>query len=368
MANAEGLRPSREEVERQLDRLLADEVIASNQNSAKVLKYIVKRALRRRTVTEFDVLKGVFKRVTFDKVDDSTARVTMEKLRGLLTEYYKGDGQYDPVVIALPDPTRKTAAGKRIKFSPGEAYTPSFTYNPSGWIAKELAVAYHLLRGSPAQMEQALTHFSNVGRAQPEHPEVMLGLLEHWAFKLLFGAMGDPHITLVAGPLVYLGKIEKQNGATWRTHNIRGMFHAFMGDRKAAEKAFARALEMNRPATISRGGYVGFLFRTAREEQALRLFALEAEERADNAQVHAVYGIYLTHAHRHEEAERAFSKSLMLDRNCWAAHYGLTQMYQALGNHEKAVEHEQRLEELLEPGELQQMRQALSNKAEGRKR
>ena len=56
MTNAEGLRPSRDEVERQLDRLLADEVIASNQNSAKVLRYIVERAVRRQKVTELSLL------------------------------------------------------------------------------------------------------------------------------------------------------------------------------------------------------------------------------------------------------------------------------------------------------------------------
>ncbi|HTR34978.1 MAG TPA: hypothetical protein VMH80_03700 [Bryobacteraceae bacterium] len=353
MANAEGLRPSREEVERQLDRLLADEMVASNQNSAKVLKYIVERALDGQNVTEFDVLKDVFLRKIFDKVDDTAARVTIAKLRRLLANYYKDDGQYDPIIIALPDPKERTAAhGKRIKFNPGQAYTPSFSYNPSGWMAKELSVAYHLLRGGPAQMDQAVEHFSNVGRAVPEHPEVMLGLLEHWAFRLLIGAVGDPHITLVAGPLAYLGKIEKKNGESWRTHHVRGMFHAFMGDRKAAQKAFDKALELDRQATISRGGYTSFLFRTGREEQAVRLTALEAEERADNAQVHAVHGIYLTRAHRHEDAGRAFSKSLMLDRNCWIAHYGLWQMYLALGDGENAGAHARHLEALVTPEEF----------------
>jgi Flp pilus assembly protein TadD len=219
-------------------------------------------------------------------------------------------------------------------------------------MAKELSVAYHLLRGGPAQMEQAVEHFGNVGRAVPEHPEVMLGLLEHWAFRLLIGAVGDPHITLVAGPLAYLRTIEKKNGQSWRTHHVRGMLHAFVGDRKAAQKAFDKALELDRQATISRGGYASFLFRTGREEQAVRLTALEADEHADNAQVHAVHGLYLTRAHRHEEAGRAFSKSLMLDRNCWIAHYGLWQMYLALGETENAEAHARHLEALVTPEEF----------------
>lgn len=73
-----------------------------------------------------------------------------------------------------------------------------------------------------------------------------------------------------------------------------------------------------------------FLFQTGKEEQALRLMALQAEDRADSAPLHAAHGVFLTSAH--EEAERAFGKSLELDRNCWLAHYALTEMYSALGS------------------------------------
>ena len=355
MANAQGMKPSRHEVERQLDRLLADEVIASNQNPAKALRYIVGRALGGHKVTEIDLLGDVFGKTSFAE-DDTRARVTMDRLRTLLADYYKGDGQYDPVIITLPGP-KKTAAGKRIKFSPGEAYTPSFSYNPTSWMAKELALAHRLLiGGSPSQIQRAQKHLENIYRAEPGNPEAMLGTIEAWGVMLMQGILGTPHVTLVAGPLLWIDRIEEETGATWRTHGLRALLHFTLGETQKAKEEFDKALELNRPATISRGWYTHFLFFTGHEEQALRLLALQAEEHIDDAPTQAVYGTYLMRAHRHEEAEQAFEKSLALDRNCWIAHYGLMQMYRELGDQTKANEHAKRVEELVEPAEFEDLK------------
>jgi tetratricopeptide (TPR) repeat protein len=270
-----------------------------------------------------------------------------------LPDYYAGDGEDDPVIIALPDPKKhRTARGQVIKLPPGKTYTPSFSYNPRSWVARVLTVAHHLLRGGLAQIDQAMVQFDKVSAAEPGHPEVKLGVLEGWAFKLLSGAVGDPHETLVAGPLWHLDMIEKRIGPTWRTHHIRAMLKFFMGDRKAAAKEFEKALKLDRRNTISRGGYTDFLFRTGREEQALRLMAIEADEHANNAQVHAVYAIHLAGVHRYEDAGRMFDKALLLDFNCWLAHAGLWQMYLAQGSREKADAHAGQLEALVTPEEF----------------
>ncbi|MGJ5813596.1 tetratricopeptide repeat protein [Paludibaculum fermentans] len=357
MANAEGVNPSRHEVERQLDRLLADDVIASNPNPAKVLRYIVERALGGHKIAELNLLEDVFGKTTFDE-DDTTARGAMDRLRRLLKDYYQRDGQYDPVIVALPD-TKQTAEGKRIKFQAGEAYTPFFVYNPRSWMARELTVAFHLLRGGISQIDQAMAQFDKVARAAPGHPEVKLGVVESWAIKLLTGIAGGPDEALVAGPLIWLKQIEKDAGPSWRTHNVRAMLHFFMDDRKAAAKEFGKALKLDRKETVSRGGYTEFLFRTGREDQALRLMALEAEEHADNAQVHAMYAIHLARVRRYEEAEKVFAKSLLLDPNGWTAHFGLWEMYLALGDQKKADDHSNRLAALITPHEFAFLRRKL---------
>jgi len=349
MANAEGITPSRHEVERQLDRLLDDEVIASHPQAAKLLRFIVERTLTGEEITEKLIREGVFPNPPY-KIDSNIARVTMDTVRKLVKKYYVHEGEHDPVVVTLPESGK---GRKRVKFQAGEAYTPQFSYNPASWIAKELAVAYYLLRGSPAQIGRALEHFTNVHRAEPDHPQATLGLIEAWGTILMIGGTPDPDRALSTALLSMLDATEKQDGASWQTHSLRALLLMFRGDLKKARSEFGKALKLDRPATVRSGWYVNFLFRTGHEEQALRLLSSEADERADRAPVHALHGVYLATAHRHEEAQRAFEKSLRLDRNCWLAHFGLTKMYLALGETAKADEHLGHLEALVEPLEFQ---------------
>ena len=139
----------------------------------------------------------------------------------------------------------------------------------------------------------------------------------------------------------------------WRVHNIRGLLHYCAGDMDKAKKEFNAALKRDRQSTISRGWYTHFLLRTGREEEALKLVGLVAEEHASSAPAQAFLGLYLIEAKRYGEAERAFEQSLALDRNCWPAHYGLTVLHLTTGNPERAGEHLKRLEALVEPAEYQ---------------
>lgn len=353
MANAEGITPSREEIERQLERMLADPLFEARPKQAEVFAFLVRCALDGQVISELRIQKQCFPDPPYDP-QDSHVRTNVSSIRKeLLPEYYAGGGEDDPIIISLPDPKKnRTARGRIIKLPPGKAYTPTFSYNPRSWVAKQLSIAYHLLRGGLSQIDQAMVQFDKVSAAEPDHPEVKLGVLEGWAIRLLTGAAGDPHETLVAGPLWHLDMIEKRIGPTWRTHHIRAMLKFFMGDRKAAAKEFEKALKLDRRNTISRGGYTDFLFRTGREEQALRLMALEADEHANNAQVHAAYALHLALAHRYEEARRVFARALLLDFNCWVAHVGLWQMYVVQGDRDKAEAHAQQLEAIVTPEEF----------------
>ena len=76
--------------------------------------------------------------------------------------------------------------------------------------------------------------------------------------------------------------------------------------------------------------------------------------------MHALHGVYLCKAGHYEEAERAFAQALELDRNCWPAHYGITQLYLSTGRQEQAAEHSKRLEALVEPAEYEDMMRRLN--------
>jgi tetratricopeptide (TPR) repeat protein len=347
MANAEGIIPARHEVERQLERLLADAVIGSHPQPAKLLAFIVGRSLDGGEVTEKLIREFVFPNPPY-KEDSNIARVTMDKVRKLLAEYYADEGADDPVIIALP----QSPEGRRIKFQAGQAYTPEFRYNPRSARAREFTIAHHLLSGGPAQIEQAMQRLGEMNQQEPNHPDVVLGITEAFGSQLLLGIYDtDLREPFVAAGLALIEGLGKDGNSYWRAHNVAGLLHCAAGRMDEAGKAFDIALTLNRQGTVSRGWYIHYLFAIGRQQEAVRLIGLETEDRADNAPLHALHGIYLCHAQQYEEAERAFAEAFVLDRNCWFAHFGMAQLCTATGRPRQAEEYAKRLEALLEPTE-----------------
>ena len=354
MANAEGVNPSRHEIELQLERMLAHPLFQSREQQADIFAFLVEGFLADKKIDELALFVRFY---TVEEFKDGSTKVrtNVSHMRGLLQEYYDGPGRDDAIVIAVPTSKRSSTRKKNyrlVKRPPGEAYKPEFTYNPRAPIAKQFAVAHFILGGSPSQIEQSLWKFDALNKAQPGHPDVALSEAEAVGSQLLLGVYSeDLRAPLVAGALEWIAKLKGANA--WRLHNVRGLLHTCAGEMDKAKKEFTAALKRDHRSTITRGWYTHFLLRTGKEEEALKLLGLVAEEHASSAPAQAIWGVYLVEAKRYGEAERAFSGSLALDRNCWPAHYGLTKLHLASGNLEKAREHLKRLEALVEPAEYQ---------------
>jgi tetratricopeptide (TPR) repeat protein len=127
------------------------------------------------------------------------------------------------------------------------------------------------------------------------------------------------------------------------------------GNLEEAGKEFDKALAFDRQSTISRGWYTYYLFTVGRQEEALRQITLNREERIDNSYAHALSGIYLCRVGRFEDAERAFTQAIALDRNYWLTHYGMTLLYLSTGKREQAEPQAKRLEALTEPDEYERL-------------
>jgi tetratricopeptide (TPR) repeat protein len=337
--------PMRYEVERQLDRILADAVIASHPQPAKLLAFIVRRALGGDDVTEHVIREEIFPHPPY-KVDSNIARITMQKVRELLALYYAEAGADDPVIIGLPE----SPEGKRIKFQAGEAYTPEFRYNPRSEIARDFALANHLAMGGPSEIEQSLWRYDAILKREPGHPDAVLGFVEALGSQLLFGIYTDESVraAFIASGLEMIARLDPTTADYWRTHMVRGLLHTCANDFDAARKEFDIALTLDRQSTVSRGWYVQFLFMAGEPEEALSLLELKAAERVDDPKSLAIYGIHLCRASRFEEAERALRHALGLERNYWPAHWGIVLLCLSTGRPQTAQAHAQLLESLLE--------------------
>ena len=371
MPDALGTTPTRDEIERQLERMLAHPMFMAQEQRAKIFTYLVKNALRGKKVDEL----GLFRR--FYSVEQwqnhsTKVRTTVSHIRTeLLAKYYAEEGKDDPVIITLPAPERTQLPNgkyKIVKLPPGEAYRPAFAYNPRSSIAKEFAVANYLLRGGPLQIKESFWRLHALADSNNNHPDAVLGFAEALGSQLLLGAFPEERQKFIADTLQLVSTLDAKTADEWRMHMVRGLLHTCAGEYEKAGKEFESALNLNRHGTISRGPYMNFLFATGRHEEALRLFALVVEEQASSPHVHALHGIFLCTAGHYEEAERALSQALALDRNCWPAHYGLAQLYAATGKQEKAQEHSMRLEALVEPAEYEDMMRRLNESRSARTR
>jgi hypothetical protein len=360
---SQGIHPTRIEIERQLERMLAHPMFQAQEQRAKIFKYLVENALRGRRVNELGLFRKFYSVEQWEK-HSTKVRTTVSQMRtDLLAKYYAEDGRDDPVIITLPAPERSHTGKKDYKIvrrPPGEAYKPAFAYNPRSAVARQFAIANFLLRGGPSQIGMSLWRFAEIFSLEPRHPDVLLSFAEAIGSQVLLGACSEEERgKFIAEAFQITQGLDRATADAWRIHSVRGLLHTCAGELDTAGKEFDLALKLDRQATVSRGSYVHFLFETGRQEEALRLFALVVDEQASDPQAHAVYGIYLAKAGHYEEAEKALSQALALDRNCWPAHYGMTQMYQELGNRKKATEHAKRLEALVEPAEYEDMTRRL---------
>ncbi len=89
---------------RQVDRLIASEVLHGSESLCKLLRYLAEQSSDHPGgVKEYQIATEVFKRPPdFDPRMDSTVRVQTGRLRSKLSEYYAHAGAEDPWIIEIP--------------------------------------------------------------------------------------------------------------------------------------------------------------------------------------------------------------------------------------------------------------------------
>jgi TolB-like protein len=92
-----------QDVRAQLDRILTSRTFMKAESLTKLLRFIVERELaqERDQLREQVIAEELFGRRNFDPQTDTIVRTQARRLRERLTQYYAGEGQEQPVRIAL---------------------------------------------------------------------------------------------------------------------------------------------------------------------------------------------------------------------------------------------------------------------------
>src|SRR5215472_11659856 len=96
---------SPEELDRELERILASQTFAKSRRLQDLLRYTVERIKTGRTdsLKEYLLAVEVFDRKpSFDPRFDSIVRVQASRLREKLEKYYATEGRGDTILIAIP--------------------------------------------------------------------------------------------------------------------------------------------------------------------------------------------------------------------------------------------------------------------------
>lgn len=119
--------PSAEDIQVELERVLASAPFANSNRSQRFLRYVVESSLNNHDelLKEFAIAVDVFERdISYDPSVDATVRVEAGRLRSRLRDYYSDEGRNDPVVIDVPKGGYRATFTER-SVSPGGAVAPA---------------------------------------------------------------------------------------------------------------------------------------------------------------------------------------------------------------------------------------------------
>lgn len=305
--------PSGTNIKQQLDSMLASTRFRNAPNPASFLRIVAMRALQGKKTTE-DILGRELFGTKFQKDESTDVRVTASNLRKTLAKYYAAEGRDDLVIITLPEPPRD----KSIKLPPGEAYKPSFVYNPGHEIARKYRLGRHYQnRKSPYELADAIEQFEKVIALQPHHVAAHIGVAESSCLLAFNGWQPAAHISRA---WVHAGKAVDLDPANWKAHAVEGAAALLIGQPERAETAFQKALTLDQRQTLQYGWYHAFLLAVERTEEALDLAEARAAAAVDDAYTKALYGAYLYLTREFDKARDVIKEALALDENCWFAY------------------------------------------------
>jgi hypothetical protein len=311
--------PTPRQITRQVERMLASPVFAEAEIQAKLLDHLVTKALAGEEVTEQTVIADLFP--IYSGTDSAIVRVHKKNLIGRIEEYYAYCGGEALVLISVPTKPRK----KGYKPPPGEAYRPSFRYNPHHPADQDYRRGiYHLAQCAPGDDGIALDCFSSVIKREPNHALAHTGIADvHLRRALYYHTQITPSVSLRKSEESALKAIDC-DPSQWRPHAVQGSIECFHGRWDKARAAFSLALQCDAHHTRYGGWYYpAFRLAQGHPQEALHLAEIRARENPHDAHAQVLWGIFLYLSRRFDDAMMALAVGETMNIRHWLTHLAI---------------------------------------------
>jgi tetratricopeptide (TPR) repeat protein len=264
--------PVRAEIEEQLKTMLAGPRFKTAQTQADILECAVKAVLNGKKPTQDYIGKEVFGE-SFVREENDGVRVNFISLRKTIVRYYQHEGAEDKVIISLPEPSKD----KTLKRPKGEAYKPSFKYNPKHRISKFYDLGKVLLnRPMPSfRNTYASDCFTAVLHLQPDHCDALIGFAESTCLETFFYGLARMRIGDAFDAASKAFALHPEN---WHAAGALGMAYSFLNEMELAEEHFRKAYSLDENQTLRYGWFHYFLFLEGHTEEALQLASLRVSD------------------------------------------------------------------------------------------
>lgn len=285
MALANERVPTKDEVEKQLARMLASRRLKNAPSQSKLLEYVVEKRLENIKISEADIGPALFPGWIEDVSDD--VRVTAHNLRKTLTRYYADEGAADPIVVTLPS---------------GPRYRPAFSY--SSPAAKLYARGRHQFAAMTIRRDHlsAVSHINKAIALDASYAPAHAALAEIKLSHATYGQFTETK-ERVADAEASAKEALRLSPHLWRPHVVMGIVHSSRCAWDKAEASFKAALRASREDTERHTWYAAYLLATGRKRKAHQLVAETARAAPGDLVAQSVHALFLYAMRDFEAAE-----------------------------------------------------------------
>jgi hypothetical protein len=283
-------KPTDDEIERQLHKILAADRFLRSQRNSQMLRLIVSSHLRPDPkqvgeLTETLIRQKLFPNRRPNDEEDAIVRTTASDLRKKLAEYYETEGYEDPVIIEIPK-------GR---------YIPRFERNALSGPAQHYQYALTLASiHFPDNVPEAVGLLEFIERTYPQYAAranaSLAELCIYWSccnvsYYAIFKSHWPSDVCEYADELATRAITSEPSLAL--PYIIKGAVHCCHFRWTEAKEAFETALACSQSETLDHWLYSAFLIATGQKDRALKLIELRTKKRPNDANALLIYALFL---------------------------------------------------------------------------